>query len=69
MRASIESTGSESAMLNHVNSHSFRPLKRALTGDPVRISPGRIVVTVMPCWASSVRMPSEKPLRANLEAS
>ena len=31
----------------------------------MRISPGTIVVTVMPCCASSTAIPSEKPTAAN----
>ncbi len=52
-------------MLNQVNSCSCWPLKMALRKEPVRISPGTMVVTVTPSLATSVRSPWEKPTAAN----
>src|SRR5690606_10448760 len=47
-RALIALTGVASPRLNQVNSRSTSPLKKAFTGEPVRISPGTTVVTLMP---------------------
>ena len=55
-------------MVNSVYSCAWRPLKKALGGDPVRISPGQTVVTWMPSLATSARTPSDRPVRANLLA-
>src|SRR5581483_348313 len=63
--ALIETPGRLAPRLNQVNSRPGRPVNSALTCEPVRISPGAIVVTVMPLPASSARSPSEKPTAAN----
>ena len=55
-------------MLNHVYSSRCCPLKNALRGLPVRISPGHTVVTVIRSLANSARNPSDNPTRANLLA-
>src|SRR5262245_35086391 len=44
-RASMDASGIESEMTNHVNSSRYRPLNHALKGEPVRIIPGQTVVT------------------------
>ena len=64
----MEVTGSESLIANHAYSARCRPLKVALRGLPVRISPGQTVVTTTPSFASSARIPSESPASANLLA-
>jgi hypothetical protein len=63
-----EMRGNASVMLNHMYSSRCRPLKNALRGLPVRISPGHTVVTVIRSFANSARNPSDNPTRANLLA-
>src|SRR5438105_121458 len=53
---------------NHANSMSCLPLNLAFTWDPVRIIPGATVVTWILSRASSARIASDKPVRANLLA-
>ena len=50
-----------SLMANQAYSARCRPLKTALRGLPVRISPGQTVVTTTPSFISSARRPSERP--------
>jgi sulfate adenylyltransferase large subunit len=66
--ASSERPGSESLIANHAYSARCFPLKSALRGLPVRISPGQTVVTYTPSLSSSARNPSDSPTRANLLA-
>ncbi len=68
--ASIDSSGTLAAAANQAYSRPAWPLKRAARCEPVRIRPGRTVVTLMfRSPASSARSPSENPAAANLAAS
>src|SRR6266542_4140977 len=66
--ALMEMMGRASVILNHAYSASYRPLKVAFGGLPVRIKPGHTVVTTMLFFASSARNPSDNLTNANLLA-
>ena len=64
--ALMEVMGSVSIKVNQVYSAwCLSPFMIVLTCEPVRISPGLTVVTLMPSFASSARSPSENPVTAN----
>ena len=65
--ALIDAIGRAAPRENQDTSRARWPLNSAFTKDPVRIIPGRTVVTRTPSGASSTASPSEKPTMANLE--
>ena len=64
----MEIPGNEALTLNQEYSSAALPLKVAFMYEPVRISPGTMVVTATPLPVSSARNPSENPTAANFEA-
>src|SRR4029079_11352120 len=67
-RAEADAPGIFAARLNHWYSRDASPVNSALRCEPVRISPGQMVVTRMPFDRTSIPNPSENPTAANLLA-
>ena len=63
--ASIDSRGSAAPGANHAYSASGSPVKVARSCEPVRMSPGTIVVAVIPVPERDAARPSEKPTAPN----
>jgi hypothetical protein len=63
--ASIVRTGRLAATEKSDASSSRRPFTSACRKEPVRMSPGTMVVTTTPSFAASAATPVEKPTAAN----
>ena len=61
-----EIKGAEAATLNQLCSAVALPMKAAWSWEPVRISPGTMLVAVTPVPTNSAASPSVKPRAANL---
>ena len=61
-----EIRGAEAATLNQLCSAVALPMKVAWSWEPVRMSPGTMLVAVTPVPANSAASPSVKPRAANL---
>ena len=63
---SAEIRGAEAATLNQLCSAAASPVKAAWSWEPVRMSPGTMLVAVTPVPTNSAASPSVKPRAANL---